>query len=361
MNILDFEDFLTVAEKQFLLDGATQFSFPIRKRGAWPDFYSRLEQELQTHGDLRVLSFRQVREGFARLSRPSVLGFDLGTLLRHRPHLSLLRAEFQRLETDFTFIAVFSFLRHHLGEASQNVIETRACFEVLQYLIDHSDQVAGLLPRQIPHGQSTKLIGKAPLLLSLFAFWRESTATWADFFAHFKILDKPLEFRFYAPICRYDNQLLPCLHSVLATEWQDRYSFAELQATLIVENLETFFSLETKVKNTLLVWGAGWRATQIRSLLNRLPKPIFYWGDIDKEGYEIFGWLRNLVPDLVPLLMSEDIFDKWKHLCQKREVYLGPYRSLGELQDVYEKVCQSGLQIEQEQIHESWPFDPRLA
>jgi hypothetical protein len=129
-----------------------------------------------------------------------------------------------------------------------------------------------------------------------------------------------------------------------------------LGATLIVENLETFYALTPKIKQSLLIWGGGWRLALIRGLLDKLPRPLYYWGDIDKEGYEIYGYLKNQVPEVQSLFMDRKTLRKYASLHRKRDLFEGPFRNLYELQDVYEFVCREGLQVEQEKLSEPWPF-----
>jgi hypothetical protein len=149
-------------------------------------------------------------------------------------------------------------------------------------------------------------------------------------------------------------------HGLLAKDWADQYRFGSLAGSLIVENFESFLALTRESKSTFLVWGAGWRAVHLRVLLQEFPKPIYYWGDIDKEGYEIYASLKHSCPDLQPILMDQATIERNRNLQQRKDLFIGPFREVPGLQREYEYVSWHGVQIEQEQIHERWPFGTGL-
>jgi hypothetical protein len=102
----------------------------------------------------------------------------------------------------------------------------------------------------------------------------------------------------------------------------------------------------------VVIWGAGWRAASLKAIQEMLPRPVLYWGDIDKEGYEIYGHLRSHIPDLQPTLMSLEVIKQHKGYSIPKEPYCGPFREVLGLQQEYELTCQEGLCIEQEKIHD---------
>lgn len=347
---------LDQAEKLFLLGDETEFVFPLRRPAGDADFYERLDRELRDQELVRVHALREVKEGFTWISRPAALALDVEGLLRERPSLSILKGEINKLSAEFRFIDVRAFLRREGSSTWHDLATFRSCLEILDYLLKHPAEVKGLLAKQLPHGQSTKLIGREMMLLRLFMFWRGEPADWKDFYQFFELLEKPLEFRFYAPQLICQGRELSRFHGVLASEWMADFDFSALRATLIVENFDSFVALASEARTTLLIWGAGWRAVHLRKFTNLLPRPVYYWGDIDKEGYEIYGSLRFAYPQLTPVLMDQSVIEKYKDIQQRKDIFVGPFRSVPELQSEYEFACRNGLQIEQEQIREPWPF-----
>jgi hypothetical protein len=360
-SVLETESFLDRAEMEYLFGAAkSEFIFPIRRKGEVADYYARLETELRTQDLLAVQSYRVVKESFAKVSRPAALVLTEAGLLRRRPHLAMVKAEIARLGSSIRSIDAREFLRQNSRDALADIALTRDCFEVFEYLLAHRDEVMGLLPRQIPHGRSTKLLGRENLLLKMFSFWRGEPGRWRDFHDFFGLLDRPAEFRFFAPVCSCQERRLSSFHGLLARDWQNDLDFDSLKGTLIIENLESFYAAIADSRATLLIWGGGWKAVQLHSLWTRLPKPVYYWGDIDKEGYEIFGYLNARHPELSPLMMSREWIDKYRTIQQKKEIFLGPFRQVSGLQAEYEWVSRNGIQIEQEQMREPWPFGAAL-
>ena len=349
-NLLDLDSMLESAERDFLLEGKTDFLFPVRRKFGFQDFYERLERELRAQETVTIAEYRSVKEGWVKVSRPSVLRMNSQELLRQRPHLAILQREVGRWREEFLGLAADSMIRQAYREVVLNPALTRACFEVFAYLLSHRAEVRGLLPRQVQHSNSTKLIGREALLLRMFSVWRRESASWSQFFRYFELLDRPVEFRFFAPNCLYRQSQLTDFNGLLSEDWAADYQFAGLAGTLIVENLETFYSEVVKRKDRLILWGGGWKAALLRAFHGRLPRPIHYWGDIDKEGYEIYGHLTSFIPDLRSILMDRITIENYQQFSVPRDKFFGPFRSAADLQQEYQDVCQRGLCIEQEKI-----------
>lgn len=350
-QVLDIDVYLESAEHDLLVEGRSEFLYPVRRKSGLADFYERLESDLRNQDLLTVADYRVVKEGWAKISRPSLLRMDRATLVRHRPHLVLLEQEAAKWRREFHDLGADTVIRRAYKEVFKDPLLTRACFEVLSYLLQHRADVRGLLPRQVQHSNSTKLIGKESLLLRLFGIWRSEPATWKEFYRFFELEDRPAEFRFFAPRCLCQTYPLTAFNGILSKDSAPVYDFTGLAGTLIVENLETFHSEAAKSRDRLVIWGGGWKATLLRDIHARFPRPILYWGDIDKEGYEIFGNLKGSITDLQATLMDRATIDSYRHLAVKRDPYLGPFQSVTDLQDEYQDVCRSGLCIEQEKIH----------
>lgn len=346
------EEFLEQAEREFLFGERKDFfHFEIRRKAGVGTFYEQLEKELKQQNLFQVSQYREVKEGFVKISRPAVLQLFAEALLKEKPHLKLLKSQLHDWEVLYgDFVAVKSFIEKHKDEAFQNIERTKACFETYKFLMENKEDIVGLLPRQIPHGNSTKLIGKESLLLKIFSCQKGKGTSWADFFEFFGLQSTPPEFRFYAPSVTIDSNPVPNFHGVMVQGPECRFTFDGCHGTLIVENWQSFYALTRMELPCLLIWGAGWKASLLRSQLGQFPGPLYYWGDIDKEGLEIFGYLKSYLSDLKSIYMDENTYQRFKHLTQKKEPFVGPFRQLGEFQDWYEKVCVNGIQIEQEQM-----------
>lgn len=352
------EEYLDQAEDEFLFTEASDFYFEIRKRPGSSDFYAQLETELQSQNLFKVVEYREVKEGYARISRPSRLHLNQEQLLRVKPELKSLKENINLWHHLYGFISVKEFIKKNKEECLKKIEIVEPCLDVFQFLINNFEKNKGLLARQIPHGYSTKLIGKEKILLKVFQFWQisvsgkgDSLISWKDFFRYFQLLKTPPEFRIYAPQVVMQNKELIDFQGIVNNENISEYRWPDLKGSLIIENWESFYALVSMKLPCLLIWGGGWKASLLKSILEKIPKPLFYWGDMDKEGYEIFGFLQNISNSkITALFMNEESFNLNSHLKQKKEIYFGPFKDLHNLQSIYEFVCKNGYQIEQEQI-----------
>ena len=347
---LYLEAWLDQAQKHYLLGNSEPYVINLRQRKGVADFYQQVEVFLRDHSHIKVVNFRRVKEGQVYVSRPCELQVDWNCLLYYCPHLKLLRKEVSEWLQTLAELHLPDFFVEYYADCVREPATTRACLQVFKHLLARDNRSPWMLPRQLPHAESTKLVGKENLLLKLFTHWRGEPGTWTDFFKRFRLLRRQVEFRLFAPQCRFQGHSLTNFHGLIARDWYQQFEFSDLTKTLIIENLQSFESLTVHSKNTLLIWGSGWKVSQLLEFHHMLPRPLYYWGDIDKEGYEIFGYLADKIVDIQPLLMDQAIFDKYQHLSVKKEPFYGPFKIIPQLQQVYETVCRAGKMIEQEKI-----------
>ncbi|QKJ32881.1 hypothetical protein HQ865_25040 [Mucilaginibacter mali] len=81
---------------------------------------------------------------------------------------------------------------------------------------------------------------------------------------------------------------------------------------LITENLMNFLTLP-KLKNTIAIWGGGYAVKNLQLIEWMVNKHIYYWGDIDIQGFEILSMLRGYYEQTVSLMMDEITFNKFNH------------------------------------------------
>lgn len=346
------ERWLDLAQRSYLMKDGDAHIVPIRQRRGIADDYQQLEHFLQDHPLIKVSGYRSVKEERVHISRPSQLKIDWPCLLYYRPALKLLKPEVSKWQGVLAKMGMDTFLEENYLACLREPAVTKASLHVFHYLISQrGPNSPWLLPRQLPHTESTKLIGQEGVLLKLFSHWRKEDATWNDFFRRFRIFRRAMEFRIFAPHCSLQGGHLRRFHGLLSKDWIYDFDFSDLTQTLIVENRQTLQALCERTRNTLLIFGAGWGASQLVELTSSLPQPLYYWGDLDKEGFEIFSYLNEHIPGLKPLLMDQATYEQYRHLALHKEPFYGPFKSLPEgLQSVYENICRSGQRIEQEKL-----------
>ena len=123
----------------------------------------------------------------------------------------------------------------------------------------------------------------------------------------------------------------------------------------IVENKITMLSF-MDIKNAIVIFGNGYGAGRIKNAKWLEDKNIYYWGDIDMDGFAILSQVRGYFPQTQSLLMNIDTIEKFKELAVKSSE-----RSVKELKHlsdaerlVYERLVNDyygeNFRLEQERI-----------
>lgn len=63
------------------------------------------------------------------------------------------------------------------------------------------------------------------------------------------------------------------------------------------------------------MWGAGYSARRWATLPWLADLPIWYWGDLDADGFAILSAVRSHLPQVRSVLMDEDAVRRWRHLA----------------------------------------------
>jgi hypothetical protein len=337
-------------EKTYVFDNEAPLQVDLRRTPGTLDFYVQVEKQLQNQNLFTVSDYRIVKEGRTKISRPSQITITKAKLIDNRPHIQIIQEKIAQLSEKYSTFSLNHFLKSSYQELKFQLDLIDSCASVLDHLEKNKLSIQGLYSRQIPHGFSTKLIGKENILLRIFSNWKQRTCSWSDFYFYYKILNKPIEFRFYAPKCQWKDARLDQFHGVISQSNYDKFSFNELKQVLLIENFDAFLGLVPVSNTTLLIWTGGWRVIGLKKILSCLPNRILYWGDIDKDGYEIMGMTLNYAPSAIPIFMDQETILRFTHLIQRKPAYQGPYKEIGKLQQTYEKVSRQGIFIEQEQL-----------
>jgi hypothetical protein len=358
MPLLNLEKLLDRAERDALLTSATEFRFPIIFTAAIKDNPAALEDEIRRSGFLKVSRYRDEKEGFARVARPAEVSFGLGELFRKRRDFKNTLQVWHEFKASARSFDIDKLLDREYAICRRRTADLLACGKIFEHLVSHRAEVNGLLPRQIPHGESTKRIGKDSLLLKMFQHRIDLGAPdslprevdWEEFFRYFGLRKKPLSFRYYSTRVSIDGVSIENFQGVIDETNSSRTKF-DTSRLLIVENEESFVALIGELDDVTLVLGAG-RAIAAGKFLKDcfVGQAAMYWGDIDKAGYEIYASVAKWWPTIKPLLMDEEALERYGFLGQDVVSEEPREGVLSYLQKPYEAVCRRGVRIEQEQI-----------
>ena len=120
---------------------------------------------------------------------------------------------------------------------------------------------------------------------------------------------------------------------------------------LIVENKMTFLTLPP-VKNGVAIWGKGFQVELLRDVAWLANCTIWYWGDLDAQGFAILSQLRSYWPQTHSFLMDAAMLEKYRPFVVDgtpvKELVLAHLDE--EETAVYQKLIAYNWRLEQERI-----------
>jgi hypothetical protein len=86
-----------------------------------------------------------------------------------------------------------------------------------------------------------------------------------------------------------------------------------VERVLVVENKTTLYTTLTlpPMEKTMAVFGSGFAVQNIKSANWLHHVDLYYWGDIDIQGFEILSQFRGYFPNAKSILMDKKTFDTW--------------------------------------------------
>jgi hypothetical protein len=162
----------------------------------------------------------------------------------------------------------------------------------------------------------------------------------ADTLIRLRFLDDQFRRRYHAPI----SDLSAPLSEIAQLDFLN-------ERILIVENLTTFLSLPT-LSNVIAIFGRGFDASQLGRVEWLRGCTVFYWGDLDAQGFQILALLRRALPQARSLLMDVATFDAFSTFAVPgipTAIQSVPELTPNELQ-LYHRVAERNLRLEQERI-----------
>jgi len=123
-----------------------------------------------------------------------------------------------------------------------------------------------------------------------------------------------------------------------------------IKKVLIVENLMNLLTLP-KMKSTLSIFGKGFKVLSLKNIEWLKECEIWYWGDLDAQGFEILSGFRGHYPQTKSLMMDKATFDKYYEgdLETKSKVASLPNLTEAEYQ-MHQLLFKNKWRLEQEKI-----------
>jgi len=87
-----------------------------------------------------------------------------------------------------------------------------------------------------------------------------------------------------------------------------------LKNVLIVENKTNLLTIALtlpEIGKTIVVFGSGYKVENLKNVKWFEKIQLFYWGDLDVQGFGILSQFRGYFPHTQSVLMDKDTFDRY--------------------------------------------------
>lgn len=125
----------------------------------------------------------------------------------------------------------------------------------------------------------------------------------------------------------------------------------EKQVVIIFENKTPFLSIKGR-EDTIAIFGAGYGVEGLGSINWLRGCDVYYWGDLDAQGFEILSLLRSRLPDAKSVLMNVQVMQELAHFVQPGSPTVLkdlPHLTAQE-KEVYRTVTLENRRLEQERV-----------
>lgn len=158
----------------------------------------------------------------------------------------------------------------------------------------------------------------------------------------FRILDNAISHQLFSGL---DDVSIPI------SKFQDL--FLPIQTVYVVENKINMLAFPVK-RDSIVIWGHGFGVDIMKNVEWLKSKKIYYWGDLDVQGFQILSEFRTQFKQVQSFFMDRYTFDKYfegdkgtvtnveKELCLTQEEC-----------DMYKYLKENNFRLEQEKI----PYD----
>ena len=131
-----------------------------------------------------------------------------------------------------------------------------------------------------------------------------------QFEARYGFLQKPVRVRFrvldpHIHLIPGDSQDMTLTKEAFIALEQDLTFQQQIHTLFITENEINFLAFPV-VKNSLVLFGAGYGFEALSEIKWLSEKQIYYWGDIDTHGFAILNQLKSHLPNAQSLLMDKE-------------------------------------------------------
>lgn len=125
----------------------------------------------------------------------------------------------------------------------------------------------------------------------------------------------------------------------------------------IVENQINFLTFP-QIADTIVIWGKGYAVSAIKDSIMLKSVLLYYWGDLDAQGFEILSQFRGYFPQTESFLMDKETFDTYFENDSGTPSSVSVDLNLAkDEKSLYEYIKKNNCRLEQEKIPQSFVLE----
>ncbi|MDR0307849.1 MAG: DUF2220 family protein [Chitinispirillales bacterium] len=261
---------------------------------------------------------------------------------RFRENCALILSEFPELK---------DWLAKYPQKAIENQDKWDDILKVCNYF--NSNPNPGLYIRELPIQVHTKFIEKNKTILKELLdiliqeyvnkdekdFEKRFNLKYAGPLAHFRILDKNVSQKYFSgiddlsiPVSQFEKLNLP------------------IRKVFVVENKMNVLTFPV-IEKTIVIFGSGFGVENLKNTQWLREVELFYWGDLDVQGFEILSQFRSYFPHTKSFLMNTETFERYfEHDKGTDSKITAALNLTKEEQLLYKQLKENNWRLEQEKV-----------
>lgn len=271
--------------------------------------------------------------------------------IRKEREVALFKKDVLQITSEFP--QLFNWCQLNLFSITANCGKWNDILKVCRYFISNPNP--DLYIRQLPIEIHTKFIEQNKTiiqsLLDILIYNHIQDSNERVFEKRFGLKYKPVQIRIRILDPIIANQHFSGLSDISITEEELIALDFQCSKVYITENEMNFLTLPT-AENAIAIFGKGFAINALKKVNWLQSKSIFYWGDIDIHGFQIFSQLKGYFPNTKSIMMNMHTYNQFKEMSVGNRVENPPILSnLDESEFcMYEFLKENGRRLEQEKI-----------
>jgi hypothetical protein len=164
---------------------------------------------------------------------------------------------------------------------------------------------------------------------------------------HLKYAEPEIRFRFLKPL---EDNVTPYNDLSVALSEFVNHSIS-CKRVFIIENKMNFLTFP-EISNGIAIWGKGFALESLKQVTWLSDKEIYYWSDLDAQGFQMLSQLRSYFVQTKSFLMNSNLLERFSEFVVKgTPAKIEKLENLSEEESVlFNSIKSQNIRLEQERI-----------